>query len=179
MDSRRLAILRNLIMDLYALEKLLLDKKVGCSHACRSMHLGDLIQATKECGLYPRPSAPFDGLAVHQVIRSLRKAPLSKCFSSKEDSPAAKHSGQWCLIAQSSSLGGRQQASSGGPFSTTVIPQAGRTSPRLFGPSATEKNNLPQDLVQHQYCLSDLMVTILPRVEAWMTGLELPDYLKH
>ncbi|KAM0268795.1 hypothetical protein ACHAPA_004723 [Fusarium lateritium] len=194
MESRRLVILRNLIVDLDALEKDLLDGNLGCSRVCRSMILGDLLQATKGCGLYPRPSAPFDALAVHQVIQSLKNTPSSTCFSSEQDSSTFKHSGQWRLSAQPSFPGGHQQAPTGGLFSTVVTPQTNTANQQLvstnffgpqaistptglFGRPAAEKNNLPQVLVRHYCGLSELLAPIVSRAEAWKTGLELPDYL--
>ncbi|KAM0243064.1 hypothetical protein ACHAP5_006942 [Fusarium lateritium] len=200
MESRRLVILRNLILDLDALEKDLLEGKLGCSRVCRSMILGDLLQATKGCGLYPQPSAPFITLAVHPVIQSLKNAPSSTCFSSEQDSSTFKHSGHWRLTAQPSFPGGHQQASTNSLFSTAtavpfqtnttnqqlvstnifgarVTPQAASTPTGLVGRPAAEKNNLPQVLVRHHCGLSELLAPIISRAEAWKTGLELPDYL--
>ncbi|KAI6765945.1 hypothetical protein HG530_007015 [Fusarium avenaceum] len=204
MESRRLTILHSLLVDLDALEKDLLDEKAGCSRVCRSMLLGDLIQATKGCGLYPRPSAPFDSLAVHQVIHSLRNAPSSKCFSSVEDCVDSKHSDRWCRAVQSAASAGPHQGSGGiffgagaapqfqvlhqqqvthtghscqSPFSVSAAPQVSGSLTGLFGPKDAQKNKLPPVLVQHHCSLTQLMAPIISRAEAWKTGLELPDYL--
>lgn len=204
MESRRLTILRSLLVDLDTLEKDLLDEKAGCSRVCRSMLLGDLIQATRGCGLYPRPSAPFDSLAVHQVIHSLRNAPSSKCFSSIEDCVDSKHSDRWCRAVQSAASAGPQQGSSGflfgagvapqfqvldqqqvihtghscqSLFSVSAAPQVSGSLTGLFGPANVQKNKLPPVIVQHHCSLTKLMAPIISRAEAWKTGLELPDYL--
>jgi hypothetical protein len=108
-----------LVTDLDVLEKDLHDKKKGCSRVCRSMLLGDLIQATEKCGLYPGPSATFGGLAVHQVIYFLKHAPSSNCFSSLEDSVESKCSDHWCRAIPAR----RQQGFSGFLSASEMVPQ--------------------------------------------------------
>lgn len=194
LESRRITILRTLIADLAALEINLLNEKAGCSRVCRSMILGDLLQATKGGKLYPRPSPPFSTLVLQQVFNSLRTAPSSNCFSSLEDSVDTKRSDQWCRAV----LAGPQQNSIGYPFSNGNASQPNaakqqqkphtghqcQSTPHIhgsstgsFGAAATEKNKLPQILVRHHCGLTELMAPIISKAEASTTGLDLPNYL--
>ncbi|KAF4451679.1 hypothetical protein F53441_5358 [Fusarium austroafricanum] len=121
-EDSRTSILQDLVDRLDKLQDDLLEGKLGCSHGCRAMLLGALLQTMKASKLYPPPEPPFSSITLGSVIESLRNAQSPRYFSSFVDGPAGKHSGLWRLHEQPSA------------------PPAPPVKPSLFGSSSTQNN---------------------------------------
>ncbi|GKU12243.1 unnamed protein product [Fusarium langsethiae] len=101
-EDCRKSILQDLVDRLNKLQDDLLEGKLGCSHGCRAMLLGALLQAMKASKLYPPPQPPFSSLTLGSVIESLRNAQSPRYFSASGDGPARKASGSWHIQEQPS-----------------------------------------------------------------------------
>ncbi|KAH7196293.1 hypothetical protein BKA60DRAFT_547107 [Fusarium oxysporum] len=157
-EDSRAATLQYLINRLDKLQDNLLEQKLGCSHGCRSMLLGTLLQEMKAAKLYPPPERPFSSLTLDLVIKSLRDVQSPKYFSSVGDSPSGNHSGMWRFFHQPfsppafqstpspsflalhsqarSQTNAAPRGASGGFFGGSTVPQSKTASGDASGPAS-------------------------------------------
>ncbi|KAF5638568.1 uncharacterized protein FTJAE_5231 [Fusarium tjaetaba] len=135
-EKSRTEVLQYLIDGLYEIHDDLLQRKVGCSEGCRALLLGSLLQVMIANCLYPRPESPFYSLRLDSIISSLRDMQPLIYYSSVTGSLAGKHSHEWLLHEQPTSL----PASQSNTATTQPISSPFGSGLSGFGAAATARN---------------------------------------
>lgn len=91
MDKHRLDRIELLVQSLYAVVDKLLHGS-GCTTNCDSFQLGALLIRMTQFKLYPRPSAPYDGISIYRICKMVEGhgAAIEACHGQWEGKKACK-----------------------------------------------------------------------------------------